>query len=218
MGSTASTLGGLLGLGSLFGGNASKTDRGIQLGGFGDLSKLFNFGSQTGEQQEGAGSNTESSALSQLGGPAAYYAKILNGGRQGEESAAAPTINAANAGADAQRAQLAKLGQGRGGGVNATGQQIQTNKDATVDSAINATRPAAAQGATQVANATAGVGATQLQNAMSLLGLGENAATNITSLAGNSRAESNALHQQTENQVGQSLGQILAGLNLGGGN
>jgi hypothetical protein len=217
-GSGAQTLGGLLGLGGLFGGNAAKTDRGIQLGGFGDLSKLFNFGFGQGQTQEGQGQQTEQTALSQLASPAAYYSKILNGGRQGALSAAAPTVNAANAGADAQRTQIANLGQGRGGGVNAVGQNVETNKNATVDSAINQARQGAATGATQVGNATAGVGATQLQNAMSLLGLAENAGANITSLAGNSREESNALHRQSGDQVGKSIGQILLGMNLGQGN
>lgn len=188
-------------IGNLFGGSATKTDRKNQLAGFGDLSNIFNFGFNTGKSGVAEGSQTERGALSELAAPADYYSKLLSGNRAATLSAVAPTVNAAGAQTDAQKRQLATLGTARGGGVNATSQQLDTNRMKSIDDAINQAKGGAAAGATRVAGETARVGETQLSTALNLLGLGEKAASTSTELAGDSRATSDALHRQASSDA-----------------
>lgn len=211
IGGLGSLIGGVGGLLSALGGSGAKTDRKQQLAGYGDLSSIFNYGMGAGKAETGAGEGTLSSSLDQLGPAAAYYRQLLTGGRQGAMAAAAPTVNAANAQGDAAQRQVASEGTARGGGVNAAGQQLETAKMSTVDNAIAQQRAGAAQGATNVANATTSVGGQQLNAALRLLGLGNEAATNLTSIAGGSRGESQAIHNNQAGQIGQSVGTLLFG-------
>jgi hypothetical protein len=194
---------------SLFSGSGAKTDRKNQLAGFGDLNNVFNFALPNAEAGYTAGQATQKDALSQLSSPAKYYSDLLSGNRQQTLSAVAPTVNAANAGADAQKKQIANSGTARGGGVNAVGQQIDTNKNAAVDTAVNQAKQGAAAGATQVAGATSKVGDSQLSAALNLLGIGTGAAKSLTSLAGDSRAESNDLHNQNANNAATTVSTLL---------
>jgi hypothetical protein len=197
------------GIGNLFGGNSAKTDRRNQLAGFGDLSNIYNFGMAQGANQLNQGNTSLQGAQQQLQGPANYYAQLLSGNRSAAMNAVAPTVNAANAQSDAQSRQLSAMGTARGGGVNAAGQQMATNKQAAIDSAITQARSGAAQGATQVAGAESNIGGTQLAAAMNLLGLGESAASNLTSLAGDSRATSYGIHQSAVASAGDLANQIV---------
>src|SRR5271163_1359224 len=148
------------------GNSATKTDRSNELQGFGDLSSVFNFGMPT--------------AQSALGGANNYFQKLLTGNRATMEQAEAPEINAVNTGSDAAKRQLAASGTARGGGVAATNQQRDTATRATADNLLMQARPAAA-------GAEAGIGE-------SALGTSLGAGTNLTSIASNSRATSNALN------------------------
>jgi hypothetical protein len=176
-------MGGILSsLGSLVGGSAAKTDRKNQLQGFGDLSNLFNFGFSSGTAE-----TSQSQGL--LGQAGQYYSQLLSGNRQATLSAVSPTVNAANQQTDATKRAIGTSGTARGGGVNATTSTLDDQKRASIDTAINAAKAGAAGGATST-------GGTMASQAGNLLGLGETSATNLTSLAGSSRSESNALHQQ----------------------
>jgi hypothetical protein len=175
-------------IGNVFGGSAAKTDRKNQLAGFGDLNNLFNFGMKSGANETGQSQDL-------LGQAGAYYSKLLSGDRASTLSAVAPTVNAANATTDAAKRSIATSGTARGGGVNATTQTLDDQKRASVDSAINDAKSKAAGGATAV-------GGTMASQAGNLLGVADSSATSLTSLAGNSRAESNALHQQTAKSTG----------------
>lgn len=184
-------MGGFLGIG----GSGQKTDRKTTLQGYGDLENIFNYGIGEGKGTMAAGEDS-------LGDADAYYKKLLSGNRVAQLQAVAPTVNAANAEEDAQKKAIADSGTARGGGVNATTQQLDTTKSATIDSAITGTMPGAAKGEESV-------GATQAQIAANLLGLGENATVNRTSLAIQSRPTSNAINQQTQEQVGAAIAQAL---------
>lgn len=180
-------MGGFLGLGH----SGQKTDRATTLQGYGDLENVFNYGMSQGKGTMAAGEEA-------LGGADAWYKKLLSGNRVAQLSAVAPTVNAANAQEDAQKQALATSGTARGGGVNATTQQLDTAKNSTIDNAINEVTPGAAKGETAI-------GATQAQIAANLLGLGENASVNRTSLAIQSRPTSNAINQQTQQQIGAAI-------------
>ncbi len=205
----ASLFGGIGGLFGALGGNARNTDRQQQLTGMGDLQNVFNFGMNQGKTGYQTGAGTEAGALEQLGGPAAYYQKLLSGNRAAAMSAVAPTVNAVNAQTDAAARQNATSGTARGGGVNAANQQIDTSKQAAVENAITGAREGAAGGAAKVAGEEGQIGSTQLSAALNLLGLGERAAATSTELAGQSRLTSQALHDEKAQQLGQSLAAIL---------
>jgi len=182
-------------IGNLLGGSAAKTDRKNQLAGFGDLSNLFNFGMTQGK-------NSTAAASSELGQAGAYYSKLLSGDRAATLSAVAPTVNAATQQTDAAKRGIASSGTARGGGVNSATQTLEDQKRAQVDSAVNTAKTGAAQGATQV-------GGTMASQAANLLGVANSSATSLTSLAGDSRKESNALHQQSAASVGNLASDAL---------
>jgi hypothetical protein len=182
-------------IGNVFGGSAVKTDRKNQLAGFGDLNNLFNFGFNSGATE----TKQSQDLLGQAGG---YYSKVLSGDRAATLSAVAPTVNAANATTDATKRGISQSGTARGGGVNATTQTLEDKKRASIDTAITAAKGGAASGA-------ASVGGTMASQASNLLGMGERSAESLTELAGNSRKESNALHQQKAESVGNLAADAL---------
>lgn len=193
------------GLGNLIGGNSAKTDRKYQLGAWGDLNNIFNFGMAQGQGQTAQGEATTQAAGEQLGAPAAYYQNLLTGNRAAALNAVAPTANAAAAQSDAAQRQLSTMGTSRGGGTAAMGQQIATQKQAAIDKAIQEARSGAAAGATQVAGQTAAVGGQQLNAAMRLLGLGEESASTVGSQAGGSRVQDAQLHANAVNNLVNSI-------------
>ena len=208
-------MGGLVStLGDLFSPSSANTDRQTQLKGFGDLSNVFNYGFNTGKTNAATGLNAQQAGLQQLAAPANYYQKLLTGNRAAAMSAVAPTVNAINSQTDAQARQASTMGTARGGGVNAGNQQVDTAKQGAVENAITGAREGAASGATGVAGATAGIGSSIASQALQLLGLGEHAATSMTSLAGDSRATSNALHRQKA-QDAQTFANQIAQLAFG---
>jgi hypothetical protein len=182
-------------IGGLFGGSSAKTDRKNTLAGFGDLSNVFNFGVNSGKSETGASQDL-------LGQAGAYYSKLLGGDRAATLSAVAPTVNAATAQTDAAKRNIATSGTARGGGVNATGQTLEDQKRAGIDTAVNEAKAGAAGGATRV-------GGTMASQASNLLGLGETAAANLTDASIASRRDSDKIHQDRAQQAGQFAGQVM---------
>lgn len=194
---------------SLFSGSGAKTDRKNQLAGYGDLNNVFNFALPNAEAGFKAGSETQKSALSQLSSPEKYYSDLLSGDRSQTLKAVAPTVNAVNAQSDAQKKQIANTGTGRGGGVNAVGQELETNKAGAIDTAVSGAKAGAAEGATRVAGETSKIGDSQLSSALNLLGMGERSATALTALAGDSRMTSDALHNEKAQQAATTVSALL---------
>jgi hypothetical protein len=202
---------------SLFSGSGAKTDRKNQLAGYGDLNNVFNFALPNAEAGYKAGASTQESALSQLSAPSKYYSDLLSGDRSTTLQAVQPTIAAANAQTDAQKRGLATSGTARGGGTNATSQQLDTAKMASVDNAIAGVKTGAAAGATQVAGETSKIGDSQTNAALNLLGIGKSAAKDLTSLAGDSRMTSDALHNERAQQTSVAAATALDFLMMAGG-
>lgn len=204
-------MGGLVStLGNLFSPSGVNTDRSKQLEGYGDLSNVFNYGFNTGKSTFGSGIQAEKSGLEQLGGPAAYYQKLLSGNRANALSAVAPTVNAINSQTDAASRQTSSMGTARGGGANASEQAIDQTKQASVNNAITGAREGAAAGAAGVASATAGIGSSMASQAMQLLGLGTHAATSLTSIADQSRELSDKLHHEKSKEAGDLTNQLMS--------
>ncbi len=179
---------------SVFSGNSANTDRGLQLEGMGDLKNIFNYGFPTGKAEFSTGQDTQREGLGGLETAGSYYRNLLTGGRQGALSAVAPVTNAAASQVDARKRQLADFGTARGGGTAETGSELDTEKMAATDNAINQARSGAAAGATAVGGAEGSIGASQLQAALNMLGLSKDAATTLADQARMSRPQSQALH------------------------
>lgn len=194
---------------SAFSKNSATTDRKQTLAGYGDLSNVFNFGMSQAKSGQAAGTDSLKAASGDLATSGDYYSKLLSGNRAATLSAAAPTVNAANAATDAQKTELATSGTGRGGGTNATSQQLDTNKMASVDNAIAGAKADAAKGIAGVGNATAGIGGTQLSNATNLLGLGTSAASDLTKDSIASRPQSQQAHDAKAKQYADMSQQVL---------
>jgi hypothetical protein len=173
------------------GGSAAKTDRKEQLQGYGDLNNLFNFGFSSGKAETGQ-------AQDLLGQAGAYQSKLLSGDRAATLSAVAPTVNAANATTDAAKRSLSASGTARGGGVNAVGQSLNTQKRANIDTAVNTAKAGAASGATAT-------GGTMAAQAGQLLGVGTSSAESLTADASNSRSTSAQLTAAKQAAIDQVL-------------
>jgi hypothetical protein len=165
--------------------------------GMGQLSNVFNFALPLAQQQSGAGQKTTASGLdttkaglSTLGGPLAYWQKLMSGNRAAMNQAVAPEANAARSASDATARQTAATGTARGGGTAGTSQQRQTDLNAQIDNLLFGVRPEAAKqtadiGKTQadIGLDTAQIGNQQLQQALAALGIGTQAGGATTSAA-----------------------------------
>ena len=122
--------------------------------------------------------------------------------------------NAAATQADAQKRNIATSGTARGGGVNAVGQQIDTNKNANIDTALNQAIAGAAPGA-------AGVGSTEAGLGTNLFGIANNAAAETLKGSIESRPTSYGIHNDTADTFGNLISDLLnppgAGGQTGGG-
>jgi len=200
-------MGGFLGIG----GSSVKTDRSHQLAGYGDLQNVFNFALPTSQSLESSGAATTKEGLSTLGDANSFWKNILQGSRPQVMQAVAPAVNAAESQEDAARRQQVASGTSRTGGVNAGNQDAQFKTQGAIDTAIAALPGQAASEEGKIGAATASIGQGVVGEALNALGLGSNAAQNLTSDASGSRVTSNAINQQTQQQWGQLIGTLLLG-------
>ncbi len=184
-------MGGMFGLG----GSASKTDRKNQLQGYGDLQNIFNYGLPAGQQGQQQGQE-------QLGQAGSYWSKLLGGDRTSIMSALQPEISSVTDQGNAQRRQAASMGTARGGGTNALNQQSQTQEAKQISNLVAGARPQAAQQVGQI-------GTTELNNSANLLGLGNQAATNLTNAASNSYGTTAGQAQQQGQAAAQMAAMLL---------
>lgn len=182
-------LGGFLGIG----GSQQKTNRKIELGGYQDLSNIFNWALPTAKQTYGTAQST-------LGSAQDYWSKILSGSRPAIQQAIAPETSMIRSASDAARRQLATSGTARGGGVAAANQQEADKSRAAIDQAIFGARPEAAK-------ATAQIGSTELNAALNELGLGGDVASELYHGPGSST--------NTGASAGPAAGQLAATALLG---
>lgn len=116
---------GLFGLG----GSAVNTDRNQELGAWGTLSDLSNYGKNQGTK------NTNQAST--------YWSDILSGDPTKTAAAIAPQSKIIAGQAEQQRKTTSEFGN-RSGGTNATNQMIDTNSAAAIQNLINSLIPQAA--------------------------------------------------------------------------
>jgi hypothetical protein len=201
-------VGGFLGIG----GSGQKTDRKQTLEGYGDLKNVFNFAMPLGNTLSQTGQQTTSSAVSGLNDVNQYWKGILSGSRPQVMQAVAPVVNAAADQGDAARREQVAAGTSRAGGANAANQEADTRRQSTVDNVIAALPGQAAEQSAKIDAVKASVGSGIVGQALQALGLGDTAAAQLTDSSIASRPTSNAINQQTQQQIGQLVGTLLLGV------
>ena len=182
------------GLIGLFGGSSAKHDRQIELGGFKDLSNIFNFALPTAKGLTSAGG-------SDLGAASGYWNKLLSGNRADLQQANAPAINATLSATDAAKRQLSSMGTSRGGGVAGANQTINDRTRASIDNSLFASRAKAGEEVGRL-------GQVEMGDALNALGVAEGTAKDITSIAADSRVDSQKIHDSTVAQVQAAVSQL----------
>lgn len=179
---------GLFGLG----GSASGTDRGTELGAWGTLSDLSNFGKNKGEKAIGQAST--------------YWSDILSGDPTKTAQAIAPQSKIIAGQAEQQRKTTSEFGN-RSGGTNAANQMIDTNSAAAIQNLINSLIP-------QAASHLENIGGMELN-------LGAGTAATLGNQTERSREFDIQQENQTGAGISQLLkggiGSIFEGLSGGGG-
>lgn len=184
-------MGGFLGIG----GSSSKTDRGVQLQSFGNLSNLFNWALPLAKETASTGQSILKGGVESLGTAGNYFKKLLSGNRSDLMQAEAPAIAATTSAADASKRQLATMGTARGGGVSASNQQIDDKTRATVDNALFGVRSAAAGDLAKVGQAETQAGALDLTAGLQAGGTAEYAASDAGRLATEAKKQDAATNQ-----------------------
>lgn len=174
------------------GGSSTTTDRGTQLGSWGQLGNLGGYGTNQGEK------NTNQAAD--------FYSDILSGDPTKQAAAIAPEASVIEGQAEQQKKTQSEFGN-RSGGTNATDQMIDTNAKSSVQNLINSLLPQAAAGLTQI-------GGEQLN-------LGESAESTLASDTESAREadtqQQNMLGGGIASLLKGGIGSVFEGLAGGGG-
>lgn len=191
------------------GGTSSTTDRGRALGGWNGEWNLFNSGLPMSMDQINSGNADANKGAGNVAYSADWWKGILGGDKNRFMELTAPATNAVAEQFDAQRAAQAELGTSRGGGVNATNQQAATERDKTINTARFSAQPVAAQELAKTGGQQAQIAIEQVSNGLRLLGLSESAIQHIIDSSMQSRKDSYAINQDTQNQIKQVVLNLL---------
>jgi hypothetical protein len=184
------------------GNSGEKTDRGAQLGARTGLWNVFNYSLPQGQ-------NMQSSATSTLGGAENYWHNLLSAGRTQTAQNAAPAIQAQLAQGDAARRAEGVMGTSRVGGTNAINREAGAGTSRGIDDLISQTMTG---GRAMAASGLQTDAQIKFADAANLLGLGTRSVEDIIQNATNSRLISNQINQQTQAQIGQTVGMLLGAI------
>lgn len=195
---------------TLCGGSSQKTDRGVQLGGYGDVQKTIPQLNKLGTDFLTQGKAISASGAATTSQAAKYFSDILSGDPAKVMEAAAPEINAMADQADAQKRQIAVTGN-RSGGTNAITQGLSSDVRGATGNVIAGQRGEAAKGLTQI-------GETQSREGLAAEGMGLQGVTGSGDLALNLVNAANASRQgsaASSAASAQAFGEIAAAVLLG---
>lgn len=178
------------------GGAAAKTDRKQQLNSWGELTSLFNFGSNQGKEQV----KTGASGLKTAGD---YFKALQSGDRAKMSSVLAPQISTIQGQTAQQRSTASQFGD-RSGGTNASIQASENQATAAIQSMFELLGPDAAKEFASISGAEESAG-------LGLLGEAGSAASTTGAQATNARPGDQAMQSEQQTAIIQALG-ALAGL------
>jgi hypothetical protein len=177
------------------GGSSEKTDRGIELGGFGKMSDVYNTMRTLGGSLTSAGA-TDTGAASK------YYSSLLSGNPAAVSAATAPETNAITSEASQQKKQMSEFGNRTGGKV-AAAQDITSGTRGAIADTIAKERSGAAGGLAKIGAGETGAGLGAEGGAGDIAG-------NITSKASSSRELSAELHDRAVSQWADLISSALS--------
>lgn len=196
----------------ILGGGSSKTDRGNQLAATSADWNIFNRGLGLSDQLNQSGQELQQTGKSNLSDASQYWKNLLTAGRTETAANAAPAVNAAEAGADATRAQRAQFGTGRSGATVAqdaeAGATTQKNIDDIINQNLIGGREAGARGLASTGATELSAGTSSLSQALQSLGLSEGAANSILENSFASRKYSDQQHAEMGQAAGKAAAQI----------
>ena len=185
----------------VLGGNAANTDRKKELEAYGDLERVFNQFQKYASQDRTAGAINEGRAGN-------FYSSILSGDPSKVAAAVAPASNASRQTGEQEIKQLGSFGN-RSGGTNTVAAGVkERGRGNLIDSILGAQ--------TGSAGALAGLGGTQAGRASGELGASGSVASNLGSLALDSRLISQQLHDEAVKKWKDTIAQAAAGFSTGG--
>lgn len=190
------------GIASLFGGSSAKRDRADVLTARSALHQnVFGYALPEGQalQQEGRG-------LTKQAGD--YFSSLLRANRADTAQMAAPAINQVQDAADAAKRREALTGTGRTGGTAELNRMQDADAAAKTADIVNDTmvrnRAMGGEGVLEAGNQN-------LRQALALMGLSQEAITEVLRNATESRRDSSAIRRQTFSDVASDIGNIVAG-------
>ena len=180
---------------------------------------MYSQGLGLGTSGTATGTADLSTAKAGLGTAEQYWQNLLTAGRTQTAQTSAPSINAALAQGDTTRKTEGAFGTGRTGGTVAANREATTATGSTIDNIINQNlvggRTAGAQGLERVAGEQATIGTSEMSQALQALGLSAESVQAIMENATKSRPISNEMNLQTQEQIGQLLGNLMSGNLMG---
>ena len=183
------------------------------------LWNLYSQGLGLGTTGAATGTADLTTAKAGLGTAEQYWQNLLTAGRTQTAQNAAPAINAAIAQGDTTRKSEGTFGTGRTGGTVAANREATTATGSTIDNIINQNliggRTQGAQGVQAVAGEQAAIGTNEMSQALQALGLSADSVSAIMQNATQSRPISNEMNLQTQEQIGQLLGNLMSGNLMG---
>lgn len=195
------------------GGSAQTTDRANELSGLQSQWNVFGQGLNLQNQTNATGQKLQAQGENNLNDASAYWKNLLTAGRTQAATNAAPAIDAAVAGSNAQKTQQAQFGSGRSGGTAANNQQSQTNTQSSIDNIINENltggKATAAKGLESIGGNELSTGTNAINQALSALGVSGNAGENIALDAAGTYPDSAARAAAAGEAMGSAANSIV---------
>jgi hypothetical protein len=145
-----------------------------------------------------------------MGSSLDYWKNLMSGNRATTQQAIAPVANQVQSGADAQKRQQAASGTARGGGTAGVNQQTNDKAMAQIDNMLFG---AQTEGAKEVGDLGSKIASTGLETsalANQTLGIGTDAAADLTKLAGASRMDSYKINKDTQQGIQNEIMSIAS--------
>lgn len=165
------------------GGSAETTDRANELSGLQSQWDIYGQGLNLLDQTNQTGTKLQAQGQGSLKDASTYWKNLLTAGRTQTAQNAAPAVDAAVAGENAQRTQGAQFGSARSGGTAAGNQQVATNTQSNIDNIINENlvggRAEGAKGIQSVGGTELAAGGSSINQALNALGISGNAGENV---------------------------------------
>ena len=190
-----------------------QTDRANELSGLQSQWNVFGQGLNLENQTNATGQQLQTGGQQNLNDASAYWKNLLTAGRTQTAQNAAPAIDAAVAGSNAQRTEGAQFGSGRSGGTASGNQTAATTTQSNIDNIINENlvggKATAAKGLESIGGGEVSAGSNSINEALSALGVSGNAGENVAQDAAQTYPDSAARAAAAGDAMGSAVNSIV---------